>query len=195
MKIWEYVIPALIFIILSASGTSAEHSLQVTMILNNTGATLYIPGPGSVTAGSLTPATYTNPNHFYVCSYDSSSLTGLVHQLYNPRSITINKTINTYSMSINQSFNRSMVFAVFSKGDWRRIDNVINLIELGGFLERPTPTFGFGLGKLYDIEMYLKYDTIDFVGDRTVFNKGERMAIASNNGTVPGKASIIFRGF
>ncbi len=185
----------ILFLLVVSTISAAEHSLQVTMELNNTGATLYIPGPGSSTAGSLTPATYTNPNHFYVCSYDSSGLTGLAHQLYTPHSISIDTDGSTYTMTMNQSFNRSMVYAVFSKGDYKRFDGVIDLIERGIFLGKPEPSFGFGLGKLYDIKMYLKYDTIDFIGNRVVLNKGEKMAIISNNGTVLTKAGLIFRLF
>jgi hypothetical protein len=91
--------------------------------------------------------------------------------------------------------NRSMVFAVFSRGDYSRIENVIDMIEAGVFLGKPDPSFGFGLGKIYRIKIYTEYDSIDFIGPKATFNKGERTVIVSNNGTLLSKASIIFKSF
>lgn len=176
-------------------GAFADHSFQVEMRLTNTDATVYVPGAGEVTAGSLTPAVYTSPMHYFVSSHKDGLLTGLVHHLETPYSVSINRTAGSYSLKVNQSINRSMVFAVFSKGDRGRIDSVIDLIEAQIFLGKSSPTFGFGLGKDYDIKMYLSYDNIDFVGNNMTFNRGNRLAIATNNGTVVNKASIIFKSF
>ncbi|NOX71967.1 MAG: hypothetical protein GXO64_04710 [Candidatus Micrarchaeota archaeon] len=189
------IIMACILVVSSLpSSAFAVHSFQVTMTLTNTDATVYIPGQGEVAAGSMNSATYTTLPHYYVCSYENDALTGLVYYLKTPYSVSVSSSTSTYSMTTNQSFERSMVFAVFSKGSYKKIENMIGIVEAKTFLDKPKPSFGFGLGKGYDIRMYLAYDLVDLVGQRGVFNKGERRVVVSNNGTVSNKATITMRG-
>jgi len=196
----KFLFPVL-FLLAITTVSAAEHSLQVTMRMNNEKAWVYLPGHTPQKISSLTPGSFTNVRHYYVCSYDDDDysqplLAGLAHQMHIPYSITVDTDRSSYyTMSINQSFNRSMVYAVFSRGDYKRFDSVIGYIEGGVFLDKPKPTFGFGLGKLYDIKMYLKYDTIDFIGNRIALSKGEKMMIVANNGTVSNRAGLLFRLF
>ncbi len=191
----------ILFLLAVSTASAAEHSLQVTMKMNNEKAWIYLPGHTPQKISSLTTGSFTNVRHYYVCSYDDADynqtlLSGLAHQLYTPHSIIVDTDgASYYTMTMNQSFNKSMVYAVFSRGDYKRFDGVIDYIEKGAFLGRPEPSFGFGLGKLYDIKMYINYDTIDFIGNRVSLSKGEKMMIVSNNGTISNRAGLIFRLF
>ncbi|MBN2101662.1 MAG: hypothetical protein JW716_02205 [Candidatus Aenigmarchaeota archaeon] len=191
----------IIFLLVVSTVSAAEHSLQVTLKMNNEKAWVYLPGHTPQKISSLTIGSFTNVMHYYVCSYDDADynqtlLSGLAHQLYTPHSIIVDTDgASYYTMTMNQSFNRSMVYAVFSRGDYRRFDSVIDYIEKGVFMDKPEPSFGFGLGKLHDIKMYITYDTIDLIGNRMALSKGEKMLMVSNNGTISNKAGLLFRLF
>lgn len=188
----KIVLLILMLAVMPAS-VSADRTLQISLTLNNTDANVYIPGQGEIAAGSLSSATYYNMPHYYACSYDSDFLAGLVHSQKTPYSISVSSGNGLYTIALNQSFENSMAFVVFSRGDWRKIDNVIDLIEEGIFLEKPKPSFGFGLGRTYEIKMMLKYDLVDFIGNRGVLSKGDRTVVVTNNGTVSSKAGILIR--
>lgn len=145
-------------------------TIQVKLVLNNTSAKVYIPEVGEKSASSLTSlTTYANRSHYYLSSYINNMLTGLVFSHQKPLSIFTDGGGGTYMLGNDLEFPNSMVFLLFSKGNWRAVNNRMGMIEKGNFLSYPEPSFSFGLGRKHRIKMLLKYEDMNMLGgDRSV---------------------------
>jgi hypothetical protein len=54
---------------------------------------------------------------------------------------------------------------VFTKGDWKKINDRISLIESGEFLTKKLPSFGYGLGLYNKIKILIYNAAIDIIGN------------------------------
>ncbi|NIO22933.1 MAG: hypothetical protein GTN38_02800, partial [Candidatus Aenigmarchaeota archaeon] len=61
-------------------------------------------------------------------------LASLVLSPDNPLSISASTGSGNYELETNQKFSNSMVFLVFSRGNWRQVNNRMGMIEKGEFL-------------------------------------------------------------
>jgi hypothetical protein len=166
-------------------------TLSVKIVLNNTNANVYIPGVGEKNASNLGEEEYdiSNLTHYYIASYENNKLSGLVFSHQHFVSIFTNNTTSDYTMGINQWLTNSRVFLVFSRGDWKAIDNRMDLIEKGKFLTNIAPSFSFGLGTKSKIKVALEYDNIAILND-TSLGKGYYKLIFGNEGAVGDKVGI-----
>lgn len=136
-------------------------TLQIKLVLNSTPDRIYIPGTGERTFSGLTTTEYPTPDHYYIASYSNDVLKSLVFSYMNPISIFTEKYSSTYGIGTNQRFSNSIVFLVFSRGNWRNVDNRISSIEKYEFLSNPKPSFSFGLGELHSYKIVLNYPNVD----------------------------------
>lgn len=150
---------------------------QISLTINNTANTVYIPGTGELQSSSLgQPANYTAPKYFYLASYVNNTLSALVADRGN-RLFTSNISTR-HTIGIDQNAQNSKVLVVFSSGDWRSIDNKIVSITAGTFLSSIKPSFGFGLGVAYPIKMVLNYTRID-LQEEHILRKGRHGLLIS----------------
>ncbi len=167
-------------------------ALFITLNINNTGNTVYIPvqGIGEIPSSQLGPgANYTNHTHNYLASYNSTSLTALAAQT--ATRLFVSNTTTYHTIKISQFARNSRIFLVFTKGNWQTIDNRMMLIESGQFLAKISPSFAFGLGIYYPIKMLLNYSDIDIEGN-LILRKGTHKLTLDYNDTTNGKPAIIF---
>ncbi|MEM2117283.1 MAG: NosD domain-containing protein [Thermoplasmata archaeon] len=165
-------------------------NLEVKLILNSTSDNIYIPGYGEFTFSSLQANEYFSPKNYYIASYSNDILKGIIFAQLKPISLITEKSQNTYGLGTKQTFQNSMIFLVFSKGNWRSINNRIGLIEKGDFLSYPSPTFGFGLKKTY-LKITIDYKNLD-INKTTIFWKGYNQIIIENIGkTSNNKVGVI----
>ncbi len=164
-------------------------SLQVKLVLNSTSDRIYIPGTGERTFSALTTNEYSTPDHYYIASYSSDVLKSIVFSYMDPLSIFTEKGAGVYGIGTNQRFSNSVVFLVFSNGNWRNVDSRISSIEGGEFLSNPEPSFGFGLGKDYPFKIVLEYDKIDINRTLTI-QKGLNRLVIGKVGVTGDKVNL-----
>ncbi|MCD6590689.1 MAG: right-handed parallel beta-helix repeat-containing protein [Candidatus Aenigmarchaeota archaeon] len=129
-------------------------TMQIKFILNSTNDNIYIPGTGELTFQGLTSNEYIT-NHYYISSYSNDLLKSIVFSSGTPLSLITERMTNKFAIGINEWYYNSMIFVVFSKGDWRNIDNKIHKIETMKFLDYPKPTFSFGLGNEFPVKIII----------------------------------------
>jgi len=185
-----YTDQALVNLIIGGSFVVSGKNFQLSLEINNTDATVYIPGVGEVASSSLDGRTYTNQTHNYLASYIGNALTGLVASVGNY--LFVSNTTNTHTLKISQNLTpQNKVFLVFTRGDWSDIDNRMGLVEAGEFLFRITPTFGFGLGVLYPMKLLLNYTDIDIRGN-LILRKGMHKIIIDYNETTSDNRPVLY---
>jgi hypothetical protein len=145
----------------TSNGTQQANSLGIKLTVPSTTHQVYVPGVGASNVGQLSPNTWTNPTHYYISSWLVDNLYGLAHAYQNFVSIGFNKTSDNHTLILSQNISNSQTFLVFSKGSWEKMDRGMALIESGEFMNKITPTFGFGLGTVYSIKMLLPYTDLD----------------------------------
>jgi parallel beta-helix repeat protein len=168
-------------------------SFQLSLSINNTSNTVYIPvyGMGEKTAGSLgTGATYANQSHNYLASYNTTSLSALAAQRAN--SLFAGNTTSYHTLKMDQDLSNPKILLAFAKGDWKTIDNRIGIIESGEFFLKISPSFAFGLGVYHPIKMILNYTDID-IENNLILNKGLNKLALESNSTTSAKRLIIKR--
>lgn len=172
------------FFILSAPALAYDmkFSLQIDGITNS----VYVPGSGEKTLASSDNSTFTAPEHRYIASYGSGILKSLISVDSNLIGLNMTKSSTTahwiglYTKDWNTTGASALL--VFTKGDWRNIDEKIADVESGRFTSYYKPTFGFGIGNIYAIKILLSYSDIVFSGN-PVFSAGRRGIGVYNNGT------------
>ncbi len=167
-------------------------SLYVKLVLNNTDSTVYIPGVGEVDSSTLIENVYNNPPHYYLASQLDNAVSGLVFSMRIPRVLSVgrNATAQTHYLSIDQDLESSRVFLVFTEGGWRVIETRMALIEAGRFLTNILPSFSYGLGNRYSLDLALGYMDIDLRGNMRL-RKGTHKIVIENNGTSGGKPVVV----
>ncbi|RLJ07067.1 MAG: hypothetical protein DRP16_04145 [Candidatus Aenigmatarchaeota archaeon] len=177
MKLKAVLMVLLFFLLLPCA---KAYVFSVRLNINNTDNTVYIPGVGQKPANNLgTNTVYTNPPHFYLASFLNNVLTGLAAGTGN--SLVVNTGEKNHSIEITQNLENSEIFLIFTRGNWKNIENVIKIIESGEFLLEVSPTFGFGLGTLYPVKLILFYSELNLTGS-VMFGKGSHKLIIENNG-------------
>jgi hypothetical protein len=164
-------------------------SLNIKLTLNNTENKVYIPGVGEVLSNSLGAETYTNPTHYYLVSYLNNVLYGLVFHRENPISISISNTSENHTLTLTQEITNSEIFLVFTKGDWKVINNRISMIEAGNFLNHFSPSFSFGLGSIVAMKILLSYQEFE-LQPRLILQRGYYKIMAEYTGNSGGKPMI-----
>ena len=156
-----FVIVMVAVVTFSFDASGQGHTTQVKLNINNTVNTIYIPGQGEISAGSLGFATFNNPDHFYLASYSGGYLTGLVAA--DGDLLEVSNTGTYHSLKIDQA-SEGKTLLIFSQGDWSNVQKEIEGFENGKFLKYPMPSFGFGLGGYYPLDVMLSYNDIDIDG-------------------------------
>ncbi|MBN2043171.1 MAG: hypothetical protein JW754_05195 [Candidatus Aenigmarchaeota archaeon] len=174
----------------SVHSQSANTTMQVKIILNDTAANQYIPGAGEFSIVSLPVNTYTSPPHFYLSSYLNNVMVSLVYAYQNPISISTDKDGGTYTFGNSLNFSNSIVFLVFSAGTWKAVDNRIEMIEKGEFLTKPKPSFSYGLGDKYELKVMLPLKTMNITSGNQLLQSGYYKMIIENKGKMGGKDTI-----
>ncbi|MBL7206378.1 MAG: hypothetical protein ISS36_02135 [Candidatus Aenigmarchaeota archaeon] len=169
----------LLFFLLSVSVSAYE--FQVKLTLDNLDNKVYIPGTGEVSSSDIVDAVNTNPIHFYLASYLNNVLAGLVTYNKNSTAIAVSKSGSTHSIQVNQNLANSNAILVFTKGNWKTIDNRITLIERLKFLSRISPSFSYGLGLKYPIKLLLS-PGIDIANNMTA-QRGLHKIAVENTGS------------
>lgn len=182
----------LILIFISIQTVQAV-KIDVSLVLNNTDATVYIPGTGEVASASLGAGTnYTNLNS-YLASYSGNAVSALVVSAANKMFV---RTLgSTHELMLEPDIAPTKkVLLVFTDGGWQEIDRRMDLIRSGEFFLQTTPAFGFNLGTLQPIKMILSYVTFDIKGDM-ILNKGNHRLSVTYNGTSGGRPVVVFDKF
>ncbi len=181
----------IVLVLLAVSPLVSGAALSVRLNINNTLNTVYIPGEGEKDSSELGAETvYTNPPHYYLASYLNNIMTGLAAA--SGISLAVGSTPTNHSIAIEQDTANSRIFLIFTTGDWRVIDNRIDLIEAGNFLAEISPSFAFGLGSLYPIKLILYYTDILIQGDM-ILQRGQHRLVVENEGLSGGKPVVTIK--
>lgn len=166
---------------LMTTAAGQEFSVKVTINnVNNTVSIPDVPGGSFSSGGSVPTDPILNPQHYYLASYSDTSLIGLVAA--SADSIETDTDGSTeHSLAITQPLGSdARVLLAFTSGDWRRIDSVISLIEERRFLTQISPSFAFGLGDRYLIQLLLFYPGIDVRGDVELQRGSHQLSIRND---------------
>jgi hypothetical protein len=176
-------------LVISTPGILAQHTIEYKLNINNTAHNVYVPGLGEILPSGLGPLTsYSTPPHFYIASYLSNQLSGLVAS--EGRNLYYGKGPGNHTIGIQQDLQNSRMLLTFTQGDWQNIERVILLIEAGKFLMELSPAFGFpSAGALYPVTIMLRYPGIDLTGDLTT-GKGSMSLAIENKGLVGDNLTI-----
>ena len=166
-------------------------TVQFILTINDTESYVFIPGVGRVQVNDMVPAEYADPPHWYLSSELDNILRALVFQEREPISLIVNKTGFTHLLEINQEAANSKVYLVFTEGGQEDIENRIDIIESGDFLNQLTPTFGFGLGEKLPVKLVLGYDDIDVTSGFTVLQRGSHELVLESTRTDTQKGLFI----
>jgi hypothetical protein len=125
------------------------------------GLTNQVQVPGIATGGSgqLAQGTWERPSHYYIASWLSDTVYGLVHYYQDARSVGLERTSSNHTLVLVQNLTNSHALVVFTAGDWVAINNRMAMIESAAFMEKIAPSFAYGLGLFYPIKIILKTDT------------------------------------
>jgi hypothetical protein len=166
--------------------------LWIELNRDDLGETVYIPGVGEVAASELNNAEYGDPDHYYIVSYKNETLYGLVFFYEEPLILSVRNTTSNYTLKLVDNLTHSNVFLVFSRGDWKEVENRMSLVEGKTFLLKPSPSFGFGLGVYYPAEIMLLYSDIDIQGS-DIIQKGYHTISITSNKTDEQNAVVVER--
>jgi len=176
---------------LTVSG-AAVGNLTISLTINNTSNMVYVPGAGAKPA-SQWGTVWNSPPSYYLASYGSGVLYGLVFAYQNPEFLRYDKTPSSHTMTVALGKDNPLAFLVFTKGDWRAIEEKMGLIKSQQFLEKPSPSFGYGLGLYSTVKSLLGYGNIDVQSD-LILNPGTHKLILESNKTGSGYALTVRRG-
>ncbi|MCK4714750.1 MAG: hypothetical protein KAT35_04190 [Candidatus Aenigmarchaeota archaeon] len=132
---------------------------------------------------------YESAEHSYVASFLSGMLIGLA----GAGGTHYTQTGTSYN---TLGFERELgepVFLVFSQGDWQVIENRMDDIESGDFMDYVSPSFGFGLGSYHPLKVVLSYAGIDLDGG-IAMSRGIYKLVIENKGESGGRTLVEIRG-
>ena len=165
------------------------HIIRMILTLSNLNNYVYIPGTGEVASSAITNASYTSPDHWYIASYLNNALNALVFVRESPNALMVNRTSSEHSIAISQALDGSKSMLAFTSGDWEAVDNRIESIESGGFMNAITPSFAHGLGVNYMIKILVNYADIDMVNE-LILSGGSQGIEFSNTGVSERKITL-----
>jgi parallel beta-helix repeat protein len=157
------------------------YTIQITLTLDNLANDVYIPGTGPVQSASIVNGSYNNPTHWYLASYSNNTLNALIFNYQTPEILWVNRTSDQHTFTLSKKVQNSKSLLVFTSGDWKTVDNRIELIENGDFFTKISPSFAHGLGINYLIKILLSYSNIDITDD-LIMQSGTHNIVAENTG-------------
>ena len=178
-------------LVLALSGLVQAQTLDVSLTINNTQNSVYIPGTGEIPSGSLGAGTIYFPDSFYIASYLGNELYALAAGY--GISLYASNDAGTHTMSLRQSLQDSRVLLGFTTGDYNRVSRAMPSIEDGSFFREIAPSFSFGTGYLNPIKILLSYDDINITGNLRI-SSGYRKLTISNTGYADGKPIVEITG-
>ncbi|MEE9406094.1 MAG: Ig domain-containing protein, partial [Candidatus Aenigmarchaeota archaeon] len=164
------------YVVVSAAAPAAVSNMTVTLTLNNTSNMVYVPGVGARPASQFSTI-WSNPPRYYLASYSDNILYGLVFAYQNPGFLMFSRDSSSHSMSINMDKKNALTFLTFTKGDWRNIEEKMGLIESYEFLNRVSPSFGYGLGLFQNLKALLDYNSTLVMDKDAILNPGSHSMI------------------
>ena len=160
------------------------HSIQINLTLNSTDSLIYIPGVGEQQSGTLISPSQIAPK-FFIASYLNENLKGLVFSQEKLISIDASSSSTHHFISMEQNLSQSQAFLVFTKGDYKTIENRMPLIEAGTFLSHDPPSFIIGKPGPSKVTAHLAYPVLDIESNVIIRDTGATV-IVENLGTVGG---------
>ena len=171
---------------------AAVGNITISLTINNTSNMVYVPGVGARPASQFSTV-WNSPPSYYLASYSGNVLYGLVFAYQTPGFLRYSRTPASHTMTIALGKDNPMVFLVFTKGDWRAMEEKMGMIKSYEFLKQISPSFGYGLGLYRTIKSLLDYNKIDVQSD-LILNPGTHKLIFESNKTDSGYALTIRRG-
>jgi parallel beta-helix repeat protein len=187
-SIISYTNSTLVFTVPGFTGYSGgEHTVWIFVIptnftvkltLDGTSNTVHVPGAGEWGV-SQASGTWSSPSRWYVSS-SLENVRGLVLLHGEPVSMAVSRTSANHSLTLNYGFRGSGSAVVFTRDDWRMIENRMPLIEAGSFLSHISPSFGYGLGVHHPIKILLEYSGVDVQSDLALGRGMHELVFESN---------------
>ncbi len=162
------------------------HNVTVSLTLPGTTSTVHIPGMGPLPSYIQMDSPW--PSR-YISSTVNNTLHGLVFLYQSPLSVDLRSTPQNHTISLSLDAQNSRVLLVFTEGSHQNIENRVWLLESMGFLNHPSPTFGFGLGLYHDLRMLLSCQNLDIVRDFSLGTGVQSLIIEHNETT--GKVNVL----
>ena len=181
-----------LFFVTSFSSAQSSYALVVTLTLNNSRNTVFVPYVGAAPASTLPTATYASPPHFYLASYSNNRLFGVIYSQQAPQSISTATSGSNHVLTLKQRLDGSQAFLTDTAGDYRQVEGRMQSIERLGFLTQITPAFAYPPGTKYPVRILLNYTDIDIIGS-LIFQSGtHELSINNTNSPIPGKVALNF---
>jgi hypothetical protein len=163
------LVPVMIFVMAYAIATASvipaviSQNVTVSLTMDNTQATVHIPGEGDIPADELSTK-YTRPSHWYLASYLNDVLHGMVLAYGTPSYLETSKGSSSHTIRLSSDMD-SRILLIFTEGDWRALDNRISMIEAGEFLSKVSPSFSYGLGFFHPVKAVVELQGVDILND------------------------------
>lgn len=167
-----------------------RNSLYVKLIFNNTDNLVHVPGQAILNSSTMSDTEYSNLPHYYLVSYIGNIVTGIVISDWIPRYLEVGNNESNHFIAVSDDLDKSRILLLHSLGDWNVVENRIERIESGNFFTSILPSFSYGLGSSYLVELALGYSDIDLQGIMGM-QKGTHKIVIESNGTKNGKPSVI----
>ncbi|MBN2043140.1 MAG: LamG domain-containing protein [Candidatus Aenigmarchaeota archaeon] len=165
-------------------------SFQVRLVLNDMSSKIDIPGIDSGDINTMPTGYHPSPDHFFVSSESGNAMTGLVFFNEYPRNVIFERTVNDFTMGIDQNLPFSGIMLVFTEGGNEAISKRMDIIERGTFMDNMEPSFSYGLGEKHEIKVSLYQNEVDMIANTTVMGSGSYMIEMTHQGLVNGKPGI-----
>jgi len=162
---------------------TTELNMSVSLTLNHTNHMVCVAGNRINSSQLGSSLIYNAMDRPYAASYSYSG-NGKVAALIakNAYDIAVSNATGSHTIKINHSMKSSYSMLVFTKGDWKAIDERIALITGGQFMTKIAPSFAFGLGLTYPIKMVLNLTGMD-MQKGTILNPGRHDLLLDYNST------------
>ncbi len=178
----------LLAVLVTAVPASAQHTMEVSVVINNTDNNVYVPGIGESPSSVLGGFEDYVPEHFYIASYLNDLVTGLAAK--EGLKLFYGRSQGRHFLGLQQNLDGPGVFVAMTKGDWHVLERRMDIIETGKFLTEVSPAFGFSMyGMYYPLTIMLKYSEIKLLGERYLGTGQARISI-ENVGVSDGKTAV-----
>jgi len=178
----------LLVIAVSAAPAGAQHTMEVSVVINNTDNNVYVPGIGEMDSSGLGAFNEYVPEHFYIASYLGGVVTGLAAK--EGIKVFYGGSQGRHVIGVQQALDGPGVFVAMTRGDWQAIDRRMDIIEAGKFLMEVSPVFGFDIqGMYYPVTIMLRYSGIMLVGEKYLGTNRVRLSI-ENVGVSDGNVNV-----
>lgn len=192
MRMKIFLVAVFFMMFLAMPPLSKGYIITTSLRINDTSSTVHIPGEVEKSTAVQQSGAYATPDSFYVASYRNNILKGLVFNGDLAYSIGFTSGSNYHYINLSQDLSNSRVFLTFSRGDWNNIENRMETINRGEFLQKISPTFGYSLGLKYKNQIILTYSDIDIQGN-LILGKGLHTVSIESNRTSSGKKIVVSR--